>query len=199
MALQMGPDNLPGYLPPGRVPFCKCREEALQVLSCRLCDCGTGAEAMLLCFPPCFTLCPRLGHKKLQGSAGHLVFNLYNSEKSGTCLILALVLPNKMRANKRHGSTWHTLQGKISCRASPQIFCVLYEGKTWPSAAERYPAYWEQKRKVNGCVQTLDEWLQSKLCNLIKVEIRQPKPAENAASPSSLQKQGTRPSFATGH
>lgn len=46
MALQMGPDNLPGYPPPGRVPFCKCRKETSQVPSCRLYDCGTGAEAM---------------------------------------------------------------------------------------------------------------------------------------------------------
>lgn len=82
MALQMGPDNLPGYLPPGTAPFRKCWEETSQVPSCRLCDHGTRAAAMLLCIPLCFTLRPRLGYKKLQGSAGCLVFNLSNSEKS---------------------------------------------------------------------------------------------------------------------
>lgn len=106
--------------------------------------------------PLCFTLCPRLGYKKLQGWAGHLVFNLNNSGKSSTCLILAPVLPNDLRPNKKYGGTLHPGRKDLLqiLLQTPQILCVLYKGLAWHNAADSSPAYWEQKWELKGCVQT---------------------------------------------
>lgn len=61
MALQMSPDNLPGYLPPGTAPFRKCWKETSQVPSWHLCDCGMGGcgDAALSLFM--FHLVPQAG------------------------------------------------------------------------------------------------------------------------------------------
>lgn len=148
MALQMGPDNLPGYLPPGTAPFCKCWKETSQVPSCRLCDRGTRVAAMLLCTPPSLTLCPRLGYKKLQGSVGCLVF-MKSQAPVWFWLLFCLMTWD---LTKSVGAL-DTLGEKISCRAHAKS-CVLYEGKVWPSAADSSPAYWKQKWELKGCFQT---------------------------------------------
>lgn len=49
-----------------------------------------GAVVMLLCPSSCFTLCPRLGYKKLPRWAGFLSFNLNNSKRSNVYFFMAL-------------------------------------------------------------------------------------------------------------
>lgn len=181
MALQMSPDNLPGYLPPGTAPFRKCWKETSQVPSWQLCDRGMGAVVMLLCPSPCFSLCPRWGYKKLQRRAGFLNFNLKRL-KSQMAIWLWLVLSSEVSPDTKYGGTEHL--GKKNLLQSPfQTFCILNEGKAWHGAAESSPV-WEQKWELKDCVQTdfHSSW-QLKLFNLNnKIETKQQKP-----SPVSMQ------------
>lgn len=121
--------------------------------------------------------------------------------KSQMSICLWLVLSSEVSPDTKYGGTEHL--GKKNLLQSPfQTFCILNEGKAWHGAAESSPA-WEQKWELKDYVQTHfhSSW-QLKLFNLNnKTEIKRQKPSPVSMQEKHppLQKQGTSPSFGTGH
>lgn len=107
----MGSDSLPGYLPPGTVPFDKCWKETSPVSFCCLHYYSTWAAVMLLWTPPYF-INPLLEHKKPRGKSGHLVCSLNKSGRSGASLILDAILPSKMRFGHPFLEIWGHLTSR---------------------------------------------------------------------------------------
>lgn len=123
MALQMSPDNLPGYLPPGTAPFCKCWKETLQVPSWHLCDWGLGAVVMLLCPPPVSPCAPVWGTRNCQGGQDFSILT-WITLKIQMSICLWLVSSSEVSPDTRFGGTEHLGKEKTFAECIPNLLCL---------------------------------------------------------------------------
>lgn len=214
MALQMGADNLPGYLPPGTAPFHKCWKETSEVPSCRLCDRGMRAAVMLLC-PLFVSLCaPGWGTRNCKGGQD-IWFSTWIILESQAPVWFWLLFCLMIWDLTKSMGVLYTLEGKISCRYScrhpkSSVSCT----KGWHGTMQQIAALptenrsesWRAVFKQISIASLMDEHPQLKLFNLNnKVETKQQKPSPvlmqnmHCVPSSSLQKQRSRPSFGTVH